>query len=116
MDDIALLKMENDIDNIETMPYVSPKRENDIDDRETITYASPRRESEDEVGKKICKEPKLETAFEIEKQTTERERERESKKLSNVNWNKTRLIFKFQESLILKKFRTFLTRSKKKNH
>ena len=42
--------------------------------------------------------------------------QRDKKKLSKVNWNKTMLIFKFQENLILKKFRTFLTRSKKKNH
>ena len=40
------------MDDIETIPYVSPKRENDIDDREIITYASPRRESEDEIDKK----------------------------------------------------------------
>ena len=87
----------------ETMPYVSPKRENDIDDRETITYASPRRESKDEIDEKIYKEPKLETGVEIEKQTAEREK----KNLSKVNWNNTRSIFKFQENLILKKFRKF---------
>ena len=55
------------IDNIETIPYGSSKRENDIDDRETIAYDSPRRESEDEIDEKIYKEPKFETAAEIEK-------------------------------------------------
>ena len=61
------------IDDIETIPYASPKRENDIDDRETNAYVSPRRESEDEIDEKIYKEPKLETAVDIENQTTERE-------------------------------------------
>ena len=43
--------------------------------------------------------------------------QKEKKKLSIVNWNKTKLIFKLQENLILKKFRMFFTRSKKKkNH
>ena len=60
-------KSENDIDDIKTIPYASSKRENDIDYRETIAYASPRRESKDEIDKKIYKEPKLETAAEIEK-------------------------------------------------
>ena len=41
MDDIETIpyaspKRENDIHDIETIPFVSPKRENDIDDRETI--------------------------------------------------------------------------------
>ena len=62
------------MDEIETIPFVSPKRENDIDDRKTIAYASPRRESENEIDEKIYKEPKLETAVEIEKQNAEREK------------------------------------------
>ena len=99
------------MDDIEKIPYASPKRENDIDDRETIIYTSPRRQGENGIDKKIYKEPKLETAVETEKKTVERE-----KKLSKVNWNKTNLICKFQEDLILKKFRTFFTGSKKKNH
>ena len=116
MDDIETVlyaspKRENTIDDIETIPYVSPKRENGIDDREAITYASPRKESEDETDEKIYKEPKLVIAVEIEKQTAKRE-----KNLSKVNWNKTRLIFKFLENLILIKSKTFLTRPKKKNH
>ena len=64
------------MDDIEIIPYGSPKRENDTDDRETITYASPRRKNKEEIDKKIYKEPKLETAVEIEKQTAEREREK----------------------------------------
>ena len=72
----ALPKRDNDIDDIETISYVAPKKENDIDDRETSAYASPIRESKDEIDEKIYKEPKLETAVEIEKQTSERERER----------------------------------------
>ena len=101
MEDIEIIlyaspKRENDIDDIETVPYVSPKRENDIDDRETIAYASPKTEGEDEIDKKIYNKPNLETAVEIEEQIAERE-----KKLSKVNWNKTRLIFMFQENLIL---------------
>ena len=79
MDDIetipyVLPKRESDINDIETIPYLSPKKENDIDDRETMAYASPRRESEDEIDAKIYKEPKLETAVETEKQTAEREK------------------------------------------
>ena len=62
------------MDDIETILYASPKRENDIDDREVVAYASPRRESENEIDEKIYKEPKLETAVEIEKQTAEREK------------------------------------------
>ena len=62
------------MDNNETISYTTLKRENDIDGRETISYASPRRESEDEIDEKICKEPKLETAAEIEKQTGDREK------------------------------------------
>ena len=104
-------KSDTEMDDIETILYASPKRENDIDDRAVVAYASPRRESENEIDEKIYKEPKLETAVEIEKQTAERE-----KKISKVNWSKTRLIFKFQENLILKMFRTFLTWSKKKSH
>ena len=102
MDDIKTIpyaspKRGNDIDDIEIIPYVSTKKENDIDDRETIAYVSQRRESKDEIDEKIYKEPKLETAVKIKKQAGERE-----KKLSKVNWNKTRLIFKFQENLMLK--------------
>ena len=62
------------MDDIEKILYASPKRENGIDDRETIAYASPRKESEDEIDEKIYKEPKLETAADIEKQTAEREK------------------------------------------
>ena len=64
----------DDIDDIETVPYVSPKRENDIDDREAIAYASPKREGEDEIDKKIYNKPNLETAVEIEEQIAEREK------------------------------------------
>ena len=79
MDDIETIlysspKRENDIYDIETIPYVSWRRKNDIDDRETIAYASPRKESKDEIDEKIYKEPKLETAVEIERQTAEREK------------------------------------------
>ena len=93
MDDIETMpyaspKKENDIDDIETIPYTPAKRENDIDDTETIVYASPRRESENKIDEKMYKKPKLETAAEIEKQTAERERN-----LSKMNWKKTRLIF-----------------------
>ena len=79
MDDIETIpyvspKRERDINDIETIPYLSPKKENDIDDRETMAYASPRRESEDEIDEKIYEEPKLETAVEIEKQAADREK------------------------------------------
>ena len=79
MDDVETIiyispKRENDIDDLETIPYVSPKRENDIDYRETIAYASQRTESKDKIDEKIYKEPKLQTAVEIEKQTAEREK------------------------------------------
>ena len=67
------IKKESDteMDETETIPYVSPRRENDIDDSETIVYASPKAESEDKIGEKIYKEPKLETAVEIKKQAIE---------------------------------------------
>ena len=68
------------MDETETTPYSSPKRENDIDDSETIVHVSPNREREDEIDGKIYKEPKLETAIEIEKQVAEGK-----KNLSNVN-------------------------------
>ena len=42
--------------------------DNEIDDKKTIHYASPRRESDNEIDEKVYKEPKLETAIEIEKQ------------------------------------------------
>ena len=42
--------------------------EYDIEDRETILYASPKRESEEEIDKKIYKEPKLQTPVESGKQ------------------------------------------------
>ena len=58
--------------------------------RETIDYASPRRKSEKKIDKKIYKEPKLESAGEIEKQSAKR------KQLSKLNWNKRRLISMFQ--------------------
>ena len=65
---------DTEMDDAETIPYASPKRENNIDDRETIVYAFQKMESEDEIDEKIYKEPKLETAVEIEKQTVEREK------------------------------------------
>ena len=47
---------------------IKQESDNEIDDRETIHYASQRRESDDKIDEKIYKEPKLETAIEIEKQ------------------------------------------------
>ena len=56
------------MDETKSIPYTSRKRENDMDDSETIVCASPKRKTEDESDEKIYKEPKLETAVEIEKQ------------------------------------------------
>ena len=56
------------MDETKSIPYISRKRENDMDDSETIVCASPKRKTEDEIDEKIYKEPKLETAVEIEKQ------------------------------------------------
>ena len=101
------------MDDIEAILYASPKRENDIDDIETIPYVSLKREmalmirkqppilpqegkARRKLTKIIYKQPKLETVVEIEIKL-----QRQKKKLSKVNWNKTRLIFKFQENLIL---------------
>ena len=90
------------MDETETIPY-------DIDDSETIVYASPRRRREDEIEEKIYKETKLGTAAETEKQAVEDEKKIESE------LNRTRLIFKLKKNQILKKYRTFLRRSEKKN-
>ena len=68
------IKSDTEMDDIETIPFTSPKRENGIDHRETIAYASPRRESEDKIDEKIYNELKLENTAEIEKQTAEREK------------------------------------------
>ena len=65
----------------EIISYASPKRKNDIDDGKTIIYASPKGEGKDEIDKKICKEPKLEAAVEIEKQAAEDERQLNKKEL-----------------------------------
>ena len=64
MDDIETIpyaspKRENDIDDIETISYTSSKRENGIDDRETIPYASPRMENKDEIDKKYIRNQSL---------------------------------------------------------
>ena len=66
----VLVKKERDkeINDKETIPFVSPKRENDIDNRESILYTSPKRESEDEIDEKRYKELKLKTLVEIEQQ------------------------------------------------
>ena len=85
------------MDETETIPYASPKDENDIDDSKAIVYASPKRENEDEIDQKVYKEPKLEPAVEIEKQAV-----KDEKKLSKVNKNRTRLIFKLKKNQILK--------------
>ena len=75
-----------------------------------IIYASRKRETEDEIDEKIYKEQKLETAIEFEKQAIEDE-----KKLSKVNQNRTRFMFKLQKNQILKEYKTFLKKSKIKN-
>ena len=115
MDDIETIlyaspKRENDIDDIEIIPYVSPKRENDIDDREAV--APQEGKAKMKLTKKYIRNQNLKLQFRL-KNKQQRERE---KNLSKINWNKTKLIFKFQENLILKKFRTFLTMPKMKNH
>ena len=86
----VLVKKEsdNERDDRETIPFVSPKRENDIDFSETIPYTSPRRESEDEIDEKIYKQPQLETQAEIEQQgkleQNKLSKEAEPKKLQDV--------------------------------
>ena len=45
-----------------------------MDNSEIIVCASPKRETEDEIDEKIYKEPKLETAVEIEKQDVQDEK------------------------------------------
>ena len=70
-DDVLIKKeSDNEMDDSERIPYISPKREDDnqINNRETILCASPKRESKDEIDKKIYNEPKLKTPAEIEKQ------------------------------------------------
>ena len=62
------------MDETKRIPYASRKRKNDMDDSEIIVCASPKRETEDEIDEKIYKEPKLETAVEIEKQDVQDEK------------------------------------------
>ena len=114
MDDIETIlyaspKRENDIDDIEIIPYVSPKRENDIDDREAV--APQEGKAKMKLTKKYIRNQNLKLQFRLKNKL-----QREKKKLSKINWNKAKLIFKFQENLILKKFRTFSTMPKMKNH
>ena len=73
------------MDETETIPYASLKRENDIDDSETIVHAYPKRKSEDEINEKIYKEPKLETAVQIEKQAVQDKKEKKIKSESEQN-------------------------------
>ena len=40
------IKSDTEMDDIETIPYVSPKRKNDIDDIEKIPYALSKREND----------------------------------------------------------------------
>ena len=61
------------MDETEIIPFASPKKENYIDDSETIVYASQKGKVKMKLTKKIYKEPKLETAVEIEKQALEDE-------------------------------------------
>ena len=86
------------------------KRENHIDDSETIVYTSPKRESEDEIDEKIYKEPKFETAVENEKQDVEDEKE-----FSKSELEQNKVDNQEAKEPEIKKYRTFLTRSKKKN-
>ena len=86
------------------------KRENDIDNSETIIFVSPKQKSEDETDEKIYKEPTFETAVKIEKEAVENK-----KKISKVRQNRIRLIFKFQKKQISNKYKMFLMKSKKKN-
>ena len=65
---------------------------------ETIVYASPKRESEDEIDEKIYKEPKLETAVEVEKHAVE-----DKIKFLKREFEQNKLIFKLQKNQILKK-------------
>ena len=77
------IKSDTEVDDIEVILYASPKRENDIDDIETIPYVSLKREmalmirkqppilpqegkARRKLTKIIYKQPKLETAVEIE--------------------------------------------------
>ena len=47
---------------------VKKERDKEINDKETIPFVSPKRESEDEIDEKIYKELKLKTLVEIEQQ------------------------------------------------
>ena len=81
-----------------------------MDDSETIVCASPKRETEDEIDEKIYKEPKLETAVEIEKQAVQDEK----KKIIKSELEQNKVDIQIAKELDIKKGQHFFTRSKKK--
>ena len=74
---------------------VKQESDNEIDNRETIPYTSLKRENDNKIDEKIYKEPKLETAVEIEKKPSLMK-----KNLEKLSKTQTKLILKLLKSLI----------------
>ena len=90
-DDVSI-KQESDLpDDIS----IKQESDNEIDDRETIPYTSLKRENDNKIDEKIHKEPKLETAVEIEKKPSLMK-----KNLEKLSKMQTKLILKLLKSLI----------------
>ena len=96
-------KWQNDIDDIGRSPYASPKRENDIDDIETIPYASLKTENtlmirkqspmlpqEGKMKLKLTKKYRKNQNLKLQLRLKNKLQREREKNLSKVNWNKKR--------------------------
>ena len=98
------------MDETETIPYASLKRKMTLMIVKHLSMLSQKEKMKMNLMKKYIKNRSLKLLLRLKNKLL-----RTKKKLSKVNLNPTRLIFKFQKNQILKKYRIFLTRSKKKN-
>ena len=98
------------MDETETIPYASLKRKMTLMIVKHLSMLSQKEKMKMNLMKKYIKNRSLKLLLRLKNKLL-----RTKKNLSKVNLNPTRLIFKFQKNQILKKYRIFLTRSKKKN-
>ena len=100
------------MDETEKIPYASPKRKMTLMIVKHLSMHSQKEKVKMNLMKRYIKNGslKLKTAVEIEKQAVE-----DKKKFIKREFEQKKVDIKFQKNQILKKYRTFLTRSKKKN-
>ena len=98
------------MDETEAIPYASLKRKMTLMIVKHLSMLSQKEKMKMNLMKKYIKNRSLKLLLRLKNKLL-----RTKKNLSKVNLNPTRLIFKFQKNQILKKYRIFLTRSKKKN-